>query len=193
MKSNFFAVISRMKYINRWGLMRSTHNENLSEHCLDVALFAHAIVSIDKNCFGGTLSPERAAMLALYHDASEIITGDMPTPVKYYNEQIRNAYQAAEDAAKEKLISYLPSQIKEDIAPLIDIKGEDEKYLPFIKAADKMSAYVKCIEERTMGNTEFADAEKSTLKAIKNLKIPAVDEFLNLFIDAYSQTLDRQQ
>ena len=193
MKSNFFAVMSRMKYINRWGLMRNTRNENLSEHCLDTALFAHAIVTIDKNCFAGKLNPERAAMLALYHDSSEIITGDMPTPVKYYNEQIRTAYQMAEDSAKQKLISCLPEQVAEDIAPLIDVKGQDEAYLPFIKAADKISALVKCIEERTMGNTEFVDAEKATLKSIKALKIPAVDEFLNLFIDAYSKTLDRQQ
>ena len=193
MKSNFFAVMSRMKYINRWGLMRNTRNENLSEHCLDTALFAHAIVTIDKNCFAGKLNPERAAMLALYHDSSEIITGDMPTPVKYYNEQIRTAYQMAEDSAKQKLISCLPQQVAEDIAPLIDVKGQDEAYLPFIKAADKISALVKCIEERTMGNTEFVDAEKATLKSIKALKIPAVDEFLSLFIDAYSKTLDRQQ
>ena len=193
MKSNFFAVMSRMKYINRWGLMRNTRNENLSEHCLDTALFAHAIVTIDKNCFAGKLNPERAAMLALYHDSSEIITGDMPTPVKYYNEQIRTAYQMAEDSAKQKLISCLPEQVAEDIAPLIDVKGQDEAYLPFIKAADKISALVKCIEERTMGNTEFVDAEKATLKSIKALKIPAVDEFLSLFIDAYSKTLDRQQ
>ena len=193
MKNGFFAMVSRMKYINRWALMRNEHSENLCEHSFEVSVIAHALAVIGNRRFGKSLDGERAALLGLYHDTPETLTGDMPTPVKYYNEQIRTAYQMAEDSAKQKLISCLPEQVAEDIAPLIDVKGQDEAYLPFIKAADKISALVKCIEERTMGNTEFVDAEKATLKSIKALKIPAVDEFLNLFIDAYSKTLDRQQ
>ncbi len=190
MKSNFYAVLGRMKYINRWGLMRNTRNENLSEHCLDVAMIAHALVVIDCRLFGGKLNPEHAACLAMYHDASEIITGDMPTPVKYYNPEIRSAYAAAETAAEDKLVSYLPDYMREDIAPLISQK--DEEYKPFIKAADKLSALAKCIEELKMGNREFADAERSTRAAVEALKLPAADEFLAVFMDAYSLTLDEQ-
>ncbi len=190
MKSNFYAVLGRMKYINRWGLMRNTRNENLSEHCLDTAMIAHALVIIDRKRFGGSLNPEHAACLAMFHDASEIITGDMPTPVKYYNPEIRSAYAAAEAAAEQKLIAYLPDYMREDIAPLISHSSDE--YTPFIKAADKLAALVKCIEELKMGNREFADAEKSTRAAVKAMGLPAADEFLEVFTDAYALTLDEQ-
>ncbi len=190
MNSNFYAMLGRMKFINRWGLMRNTRNETLSEHCLDVAFFAHALVIIHNKKFGGNLNPEHAACLAMFHDASEIITGDMPTPVKYFNPEIRQAYQAAEEAACDRLVGYLPDYMQEDIAPLILQK--DEEYYPFIKAADKLSALAKCIEERAMGNKEFADAEKSTENAIKALGLDAADEFLKVFMKSYGMTLDRQ-
>ena len=190
MNSNFYAMLARMKYINRWGLMRNTRNETLSEHCLDTAFIAHALVIIHNRKFGGNLNPEHAACLAMFHDASEIITGDMPTPVKYFNPEIRQAYQVAEEAACDKLIGYLPDYMKEDIAPLI--LQNDSEYHPFIKAADKLSALAKCIEEMGMGNKEFADAEKSTEAAIKALNLPAADEFLKIFMKSYGMTLDRQ-
>jgi len=190
MNSNFYAMLARMKYINRWGLMRNTRNETLSEHCLDTAFIAHALVIIHNRKFGGNLNPEHAACLAMFHDASEIITGDMPTPVKYFNPEIRQAYQVAEEAACDKLIGYLPDYMKEDIAPLI--LQDDSEYHPFIKAADKLSALAKCIEEMGMGNKEFADAEKSTEAAIKALNLPAADEFLKIFMKSYGMTLDRQ-
>ena len=190
MNSNFYAMLARMKYINRWGLMRNTRNETLSEHCLDTAFIAHALVIIHNRKFGGNLNPEHAACLAMSHDASEIITGDMPTPVKYFNPEIRQAYQVAEEAACDKLIGYLPDYMKEDIAPLI--LQDDSEYHPFIKAADKLSALAKCIEEMGMGNKEFADAEKSTEAAIKALNLPAADEFLKIFMKSYGMTLDRQ-
>lgn len=190
MTSKFYAVLGRMKYINRWGLMRNTHSENLSEHCLDTAFIAHALVIIHNRKFGGALNPEHAACLAMYHDASEIITGDMPTPVKYYNPEIRSAYAAAESAAEQKLIGYLPDYMREDIAPLI--AHEDDEYIPFVKAADKLSALSKCIEELKMGNREFADAEQSTRAAVRALALPAADEFLDTFMQAYSMTLDEQ-
>ena len=190
MNSNFYAMLARMKYINRWGLMRNTRNETLSEHCLDTAFIAHALVIIHNRKFGGNLNPEHAACLAMFHDASEIITGDMPTPVKYFNPEIRQAYQVAEEAACDKLIGYLPDYMKEDIAPLV--LQDDSEYHPFIKAADKLSALAKCIEEMGMGNKEFADAEKSTEAAIKALNLPAADEFLKIFMKSYGMTLDRQ-
>lgn len=192
MKSRFFAVLSRMKYINRWGLMRNTRSENLSEHCMETALFAHALVCLDRREFGGTLNPEHAAMLALYHDASEIFTGDMPTPVKYYNPAIREAYAVAENAAKEKLVGLLPPPLTDDVAPLIDVPESDSAYLPFLKAADKLSALVKCIEERKLGNSEFADAEQSISAAIRALHLPAADRFVALFMDSFHDTLDQQ-
>ena len=190
MNSNFYAMLARMKYINRWGLMRNTRNETLSEHCLDTAFIARALVIIHNRKFGGNLNPEHAACLAMFHDASEIITGDMPTPVKYFNPEIRQAYQVAEEAACDKLIGYLPDYMKEDIAPLI--LQDDSEYHPFIKAADKLSALAKCIEEMGMGNKEFADAEKSTEAAIRALNLPAADEFLKIFMKSYGMTLDRQ-
>lgn len=187
-QSNFYAVLSRMKYINRWGLMRNTRPESLSEHCLETAFFAHALVLIDNKRFGGTLSAERAATLAMFHDASEIITGDLPTPVKYYNDDIRSAYKKAEAAACDRLADFLPDDLRGEIEPLI--REDDAPYLPFIKAADKLSALAKCIEERRMGNNEFAVAEEAQRKAIAAMGLPAADAFIEQFMDAYALTLD---
>ncbi len=192
MPSNFYAVLGRMKYINRWGLMRSVRNENLSEHCLDTAFFAHMLVIIHNKKFGGALSPEHAAVCAMFHDASEIITGDMPTPVKYFNPEIRSAYKTAESAAQAKLASYLPDEFREDITQYIEFESREPDYAPFVKAADKLSALAKCIEERGMGNREFKDAEQKTRGAIHALNLPAAEYFLDEFMDAFALTLDEQ-
>lgn len=188
MASKFFAILSRLKYINRWALMRNTHTENLSEHTLDTAYIAQALVIIDKNRFGGKLNPEHAAVLAMYHDVSEILTGDMPTPVKYFNAELKKAYKAAEKSASKKLINHLPDDMKSEIGGYIDPK--DDEYRPFIKAADRLSAIIKCIEERKTGNREFFAAEEAQMNAIKEMGIPAVNVFIDEFLPAYSLSLD---
>ncbi len=190
MNYSFFAMISRMKYIDRWALMRNTDRESLDSHSKEVAVIAHALAVIGNKRFGKVYNPDRAAVLGLYHDAHEIITGDMPTPVKYQNDDILVAFKAVEDAANEKLLNKLPEDLREEFSSLLTGEKEDEELLVLIKAADRLSALVKCIEERKAGNTEFKEAEKSTLKRIKKMNVPEVDVFLNEFIPAYEQTLD---
>lgn len=192
MKSNFFAVISRMKYINRWSLMRNTINENLSEHSLETAFIAHALAVLRNKRFGGNANAERCALLAIYHDTTEIITGDLPTPVKYYNKNIKTAYAEIEENAKNQLLSYLPEDFREEYEPLFGKTEEDEELWKLVKAADKISALIKCVEERQMGNTDFASAEKSTYNAIKSLGLPEADMFLEEFMPSYLLTLDEQ-
>ncbi len=192
MASGFYAILSRLKYINRWALMRNSQTENLSEHTLDTAFIAHALVIIDNKRFGGTLNPEHAAVLAMYHDVSEIMTGDMPTPVKYFNSDLKKAYKEAEKSAKDKLISYLPDDMKEEIGGFISPAECDREYAPFVKAADRLSAITKCIEERIAGNREFLSAEKAQTDALKAMNLPAANVFLEEFIPAYALTLDEQ-
>lgn len=192
MASKFYAILSRLKYINRWSLMRNAQNENLSEHTLDTAFIAHALVVIDNKRFGGTLDPEHAAVLAMYHDVSEILTGDMPTPVKYFNSELRAAYKAAESAACKQLTGYLPEDMRGEIGRYISPTAEDAPYAPFIKAADRLSAIAKCIEERSTGNREFLSAEKAQTDALREMGIPAADLFLDEFMPAYALTLDEQ-
>lgn len=192
MASGFFAILSRLKYINRWALMRNTQTENLSEHTLDTAFIAHALVVIDNKRFGGNLNPEHAAVLAMYHDVTEIMTGDMPTPVKYFNADLKKAYKVAEKSAGEKLISYLPNDMQEEIGCYINPCEKDADYAPFIKAADRLSAIAKCIEERNTGNREFLSAEKAQIDALKAMNIPAANVFLEEFMPAYTLTLDEQ-
>lgn len=192
MASGFFAILSRLKYINRWALMRNTQTENLSEHTLDTAFIAHALVVIDNKRFGGNLNPEHAAVLAMYHDVTEIMTGDMPTPVKYFNADLKKAYKVAEKSAGEKLISYLPDDMQEEIGCYINPCEKDADYAPFIKAADRLSAIAKCIEERNTGNREFLSAEKAQIDALKAMNIPAANVFLEEFMPAYTLTLDEQ-
>ena len=154
--SHFYAMLSRMRYINRWGLMNNTRCENLSEHSLDVAMIAHCLVLIHNKRFGGNLNAERAALLALFHDATEIITGDMPTPVKYFNLEIKNAYKEIETTAGNRLVSMLPDDFKDDMDKIIKMNGTgDDELKKYVKAADKFSALIKCIEEIKMGNSEF--------------------------------------
>lgn len=191
-ESKFFAVISRMKYINRWALMRNTINENISEHSLEVAFIAHVLALIRNKRFGGNVSPERCALLAMYHDVTEIITGDLPTPIKYYSNEIKGAYDEIEQKAKNTLVSYLPDDLKEDFEPLFCKTPQEEEAWTLVKAADKLSALIKCLEERQMGNTDFASAEKSTLESIVAMNIPEANVFLDEFIPAYTLTLDEQ-
>lgn len=188
-ENNFFAMISRMKYINRWSLMRNTVSENLSEHSLEVAFIAHLLCVIRNKRFGGNVNAERAALIAMYHDTTEIITGDLPTPVKYYNKDIRSIYGDIEKNAADKLLSQLPDDLKEEYEPIIS-GGDDDEIKSLVKAADKISALIKCIEERQMGNKDFLQAEQATLKCIKEMKIKEADVFLEEFVKGYGLTLD---
>lgn len=191
-QSKFFAVISRMKYINRWSLMRNTINENISEHSLEVAFIAHALALIRNKRFGGNVDPERCALLAMYHDTTEIITGDLPTPIKYYSREIKGAYDEIEKKAEKTLLSYLPNDLREYYEPLFSPTEEEKELWLIVKGADKLSALIKCIEERKMGNSDFASAEKSTLENVRKMGLPEIDVFLDEFIPAYYLTLDEQ-
>ena len=191
-EQKFFAIISRMKYINRWGLMRNTINENISEHSLETAFIAHVLALYRNVRFGGNVDPERAALLAMYHDATEIITGDLPTPVKYYNAEIKAEYDKVEKMAEEKLLSYLPEDLRGYYAPLFSKTEEDKELWVLVKAADKLSALIKCIEERQMGNSDFTEAEKSTLQAVHDMALPEAEEFISEFLSAYHLTIAGQ-
>lgn len=194
-QSKFFALMSRLKYINRWALMRNTRNENLSEHSLEVAMIAHLLCVIRNTRFGGNVNPERAAVIAMYHDTTEIITGDLPTPVKYNNPEIKTAYKAVEKQAASQLLTYLPDDLQETYRAIMfsnDNGDNDKEERKLVKAADKISALIKCIEERHMGNVDFREAEKSTLKAINEMGIPEVKVFVEEFLQSYDLTLDEQ-
>ena len=191
MNSSFFAMISRMKYIDRWALMRNTRSENISEHSQEVAVLAHALCVIGNKRLGKSLNADRAAVIALYHDAAEIITGDMPTPVKYYDTAIREAYRRIEDDAACKLLQLLPDDLREEFERvLLPEQTEDGYLLLLVKAADKLSALIKCLEEEKAGNREFVKAEKSARDKLVLMKLPEVDIFLEEFIPAYACTLD---
>ncbi len=184
---NFFAYLGRMKYIKRWSLMRSTVSENIMEHSAEVAMIAHALAVISNKHFGGSYDAHRIGMLGLYHETSEVITGDLPTPVKYYNPEIRDAYKQIEDIANHKLINMLPEEFKQEYSDLI---YPTEKESQLIKAADKLSAHIKCIEEVKSGNSEFKKALKSTKEILEKNPLPEVQYFIKNFLPAYSKTLD---
>lgn len=189
MASHFYAMLSRMKNIYRWGLMRNTRNENLSEHSLETAYIAHALAVIRNRRFGGKLDANHIAAAAMFHDTSEIITGDLPTPIKYLNPEIKKAYKSIERSANDRLISMLPQDLRPDFEALYDF---DEQTAEIIKAADKISALIKCTEELNMGNREFSAAESSTKKAVKELGLPEAEVFLEEFMPSFSLTLDEQ-
>ena len=191
MKENhFFAMMSRMKLIDRWGLMRNTIKENDSEHSLDVAMIAHALGVINNVYFDGNIDANRLALMGMYHDAIEIITGDIPTPIKYHSDEVRTAFREVERVAKNSLVEGLPPELRQIYAPLL-VETEEEKELwRYVKAADKLSAYIKCTEEQRMGNVGFAIALDSIKNIIDNLNMPEVDLFMAKFIPAYSLTLD---
>lgn len=187
-------MLSRMKYINRWGLMNNTRNENISEHSLQVAMLAHCLVLIHNKRFGGNLDPERAAILAVFHDTTEIITGDMPTPIKYYNSQIKRAYRDIEENAADQLVKMLPVDFKDEINGIIKMNGRgDDELRPYVKAADKLSALIKCIEELRMGNDEFKKAQDTILNSIHSMNLPELKVFEEEFLPAFSLTLDEQE
>jgi len=191
-EKKFFAIISRMKYINRWGLMRNTITENISEHSLETAFIAHLLALYRNVRFGGSVDPERAALLAMYHDVTEIITGDLPTPVKYYNKEIKAEYDRVEEIAKDKMISYLPDDLQEYYRPLLGKTDEEAELWQLVKAADKLSALIKCLEEKQMGNMDFTVAEKSTLESVHAMNLPEAEEFIREFLPSYGLTLDAQ-
>ena len=188
MAYNFFPMISRMRYINRWGLMRNTRLENIQEHSHQVAVLAHALAIIENRYFGGQIDPGKAAVAALYHDASEILTGDMPTPIKYDNPDIQAAYKAVESVAERKLLSMLPDDLRPDYEAALTIPDPEIRAL--VKAADKLSAYLKCVEELKAGNTEFKKAREQTYAALCSNPIPALQYFMERFLDGFSLTLD---
>ena len=188
--TNFFALTSRMKYINRWGLMRNLRNENIAEHSLEVAIISHLLCELRNTRFGGNVDSSKAALLAVFHDVPEIITGDLPTPIKYYNPRIREAYKDIEGVANQKLLSMLPDELKEDYTPLVD-QPDDCYEHTVVKAADKLSAYIKCVEELRSGNREFAKAEVALKKEVDAyLVLPEVKYFCDTFLDSFSKTLD---
>ncbi len=183
-------MLSRMKNINRWGLMRNTRTENLSEHSLEVAFIAHALAVLGNNRLGKNYNADRVAVCAMFHDTSEIITGDMPTPIKYFNPEIKDAYKKIEAVAEQELISKLPEDMRKDFG---EVYSPDDDTRKLIKAADKISALIKCIEELNMGNLEFKDAERSTRKAIKKFDLAEAQIFMDEFIDSFYLSLDKQQ
>lgn len=189
MSHSFFAYISRMRYIDRWALMRNSSKENVQEHSHMVAVLAHALAVIAKKRFGSRVDPGEAAVAALYHDASEILTGDLPTPVKYDNPAIKTAYKAVERVAADKLLTMLPEELREDFAPYVreELDGE---LLKIVKAADKLSAYIKCVEELKAGNAEFKKAAEQTMAALTAMALPELDYFMEHFLPAFGLTLD---
>jgi len=188
MSQHFFAMLSRMKYIARWGLMRNVRNENLSEHSLETAYIAHALCKINNVRLGGGLNADRAAVLAMFHDTTEIITGDLPTPIKYKNEQIKSVYKEIENSAAESLLELLPEDMRGEYQEIYN--ENDPQLLLILRAADKISALIKCIEEGRMSNDEFRSAEKSCLEAIKKLNCREADIFVEEFLPSYRLTLD---
>ena len=190
MANEFYALLGRMRYITRWGLMRNTFSENIQEHSHQVAVLAHALALIRRDILHlPTPEPDRCAVAALYHDASEILTGDMPTPIKYYNPEIKDAYKQVERIAGNRLLDMLPPALRPSYEHLV---LEDDKELePIVKGADKLSAYIKCVEEQKAGNTEFDSAAAVTMQALRNLHREEMDWFIDNCLEAFSLNLDQ--
>ena len=188
MRSHFFAYVSRLRFIQRWALMRNTAQENVQEHSHQVAILAHALAVIRNEKFGGNVDAGQVAVAALYHDASEILTGDMPTSIKYDNPDIRKAYKEVETMAERKLLHMLPEELQTAYAPIIT--GQSGEIEELVKAADKLSAYIKCVEEMKAGNNEFREAAAQTRKALDAYKLPEVAYFMETFMESFSLTLD---
>ena len=189
MRSHFFAYLSRMRFIQRWALMRNTAPENVQEHSHQVAVLAHALAVIRNEKFGGQVDAGAVAVAALYHDATEILTGDMPTPIKYYNPEIQRAYKAVEAVAGDKLLSLLPAEFQETYRPIL--QPQDETVEQLVKAADKLSAYIKCLEEVKAGNNEFREAAAQTRQALESYSLPELRYFMETFLESFSLSLDQ--
>ncbi len=192
MSYHFFAIMSRMKYICRWSLMNNTRTENISEHSLNVAMLAHALTVIGNKRLGKHNDPEHAAAVALFHDCTEIMTGDLPTPVKYSSKTLRNAYKHIEQEAAEQLLSTLPDDLREEYESLLLPKAEDDYTRKVVKAADRLSALIKCMEEENMGNNEFRRAKAEILASVQANELEEVHIFLRDFLPSYALTLDEQ-
>ncbi len=187
---NFFAYMARMKLIRRWSLMKSVSDENIAEHSAQVAQIAHALALIKNRKFGGNLNADRIAAMALYHETAEVLTGDLPTPIKYYNPDIRNAYKNIESTANEKLLSMLPDELRGDYRQLVEPQTDSYEAI-LVKAADKISAYIKCVEELRSGNREFARAEETLRDAVEAYYCyDEVKYFCDTFLDSFKKTLD---
>ena len=188
MKHHFFAYVSRLRYIRRWGLMRSVMPENDAEHSLQVAMIAHAIAIMGRDRYGRQVDPEHVLALGVYHDVSEVITGDMPTPVKYQTDELRRSYTDVERMANERLLSMLPEGLRPAYAPYLSVPADEERQI--LKAADSISAYLKCLEEKRAGNREFDAAGESIKAALKQIKLPEVQDFIREFVPSFELSLD---
>ena len=190
MANEFYALLGRMRYITRWGLMRNTFSENIQEHSHQVAVLAHALALIRRDILHlPGPDPDKCAVAALYHDASEILTGDMPTPIKYYNPEIKDAYKQVERIAGERLLQMLPAELRASYEHLV--LEDDEAVTPIVKAADKLSAHIKCIEELKAGNTEFDSAADATMAALQKLNMPELDWFIANCLEPFRLNLDQ--
>lgn len=187
-KNSFFALVFRQRYIKRWGLMRNVKDENLAEHSAQTAMIAHALALISNKRLGGSVDADAVALAALYHDASEVYTGDLPTPIKYFDSSIRDSYKKIEKNAVEKLLDSLPSDLKDEYRVCLEPSDDVER---LVKAADKLCAYLKCVEELDCGNREFTDAKEATARAMSELHCPELDIFVTEFLPAFSETVDR--
>jgi 5'-deoxynucleotidase len=188
--SHLFAYLSRMRFIRRWGLMHSTHVETIQEHSLRAAMIAHALAIVRNRLYGGALSPERVAVLAMYHDASEVLTGDLPRPVKYFNAEIETSYHRIEGVARETLLAMVPDPLRDDYAGLFRPTAAAAEEQALVKAADKLCAYLKCLEEIAAGNREFGQAERTLRRTIDAIDLPEVRYFVQTFVPSFRLTLD---
>ena len=189
MKHHFYAYMARMKLIKRWSLMRNTHEESDQEHSLQVAMIAHALAVLRNKRYGGHIDPGRVTLLAVYHEAPEVITGDLPTPIKYFNPGIQAAFKSVEEIASRKLMEYLPEDFQDEFEPLLFPDRESEEW-KLVKAADRISAYVKCLEELGYGNKEFVAAQESIRKSIAEMHMPEAADFMREFAPSYMLPLD---
>lgn len=190
MANEFYALLGRMRYITRWGLMRNTFSENIAEHSYQTAVLAHALALIRRDVLKlPTPDPDRCAVAALYHDASEILTGDLPTPIKYYNPEIKTAYKQVERVAGERLLNMLPPELRASYEH--DVLEDDEALTPIVKGADKLSAHIKCLEEQKAGNTEFDTAARQTWEAIQAMDRPELNWFVEHCLGAFALNLDQ--
>ena len=192
-KNGFFAMLARMKHITRWGLMRNSMRESLAEHSYETAVIAHALAVIGATRYQRHIDPGHVASVALFHDANETLTGDLPTPVKYYSPAIRDAYKAVEQEATLRLLSTLPEDLQGSYRGLLECEERDPQTYAYIKAADKISAWIKCVEEGKSGNLEFRNAEAQLSATIRAIALPEVKDFMQEFASAYGYTLDELQ